>query len=105
MNYGKYIANCCKHCICWLICNELACIDQGNKLLRTTIWQSSNSNVFLHDYFLHCILVRLIISFRILVKIIHFSHKKLIKQLKILIGEVIRMLNIYHGVNINIKIL
>ena len=61
MNYEKNDTNYCKHCFYLLICNELSCIDQGNKLLTITntmniitILQSSNFIVFLHGYFLEC---------------------------------------------------
>ena len=61
MNCDKYNTICCKRCFYLLNCNELSCIDQGNKLLIITntmniitILQPSNFNVFLHGYFLQC---------------------------------------------------
>ena len=36
MNYNKYNTICCKRCFYLLICNELSCIDQENKLLMIT---------------------------------------------------------------------
>ena len=51
MNFGKNNFIFCK--LCLLICNDLACIDQGDKLMIITntmniiiIMQPSNFNVF-----------------------------------------------------------
>ena len=61
MNYGKYDTICCKRCFYLVVCNELSSIDPGNQLLIitntmniNTILQSSNLNVFMHRYILHC---------------------------------------------------
>ena len=61
MNYGKYDAICGKRCYYLFICIEFSTIDKGNQLLIITdkiniitILQPSNSNAFLHDYFLLC---------------------------------------------------
>ena len=61
MNYNKYDVICRKRCFYLLICNELSCIDLGNRLLIITntmniitITEPSNFNVFLHGYFLQC---------------------------------------------------
>ena len=54
MNDGKYDIICCKHCFYLIICNELSCIEKGNKLLIITntiniiisifVWLINNKN-------------------------------------------------------------